>query len=340
MAVNPNGPATMRMVIITTSPINGDGTIVTLAFDQVGNSPGRIIAIKASIANINGNPLPVQARIINPLNEPVSASTATSNAVPQLGAAASPEALKPNGERQIMINGGVVPAVDSAASATKGPSPAPEATPGPVKENVVVSQETISYATRTVPSAQPTGQNKLIYSQKSVLERFRIYKGERSPKTLIELFNQEPLIGFRQDPPIVLSDGKATVKISFIAMPAGKKNPDVKVTGVTLLSLTKDPENTNTWIAELRPDKKAVSATLVVSQEKVNMEFPIAVSPEANVDLDKSGTVTDADFMVFLRDRGPAQKPQYDLNGDGKRDYVDDYIFTANYIVKKPVVIK
>ena len=108
----------------------------------------------------------------------------------------------------------------------------------------------------------------------------------------------------------------------------------VKVEDATLLSLKTDPASTNTWIAELRPVKKAMSATLFVSFKKVMIEFPIIVAPKAVVDMDKSGTVTEADFKLFLRDRGSAKKPKFDLNGDGKRDFVDDYIFTANYLVK------
>ncbi len=336
-AVNPNVPGTVRMGIITTSPIKGDGIIATLAFDQVGNSPGGITAIKANITNSNGNPLPVQAQIINPPNETVIAPP---NAGTQSGTTPSPAASTPEGGRQIVIGGGIVPSDDSAASAKKEPAPAPEAMPESVKEKGMVSQETVSSATGTIQSTQPTGQNKKIYSQKSILERFREYKGERSVKALTELFSQEPAFGFRQDPAIVLSDGKATVKISFIAMSVGKKTPDVKLRGASLLSLKKDPDNTNTWIAELRPEKKAVSAMLVVSREKVNMEFPIFVAPEANVDLDKSGEETEDDFKVFLRDRGAAQKPLFDLNNDGKRDFVDDYIFTANYLVRKQTEAK
>lgn len=335
MQVNPNVPGTVRMGIITISPIKGTGTIATLAFDQVGSSPGKIAAINAIITNSNGKPLLVQARFVNPSNEPVSASATPSNTATQSGTTASPAAVIPDGGRQILIPGGIVPSNDSAATAKKEPSPVPEAMPEPAKENVVISQETVSYATGKAQSAEPSDQNKKITIQKNVLERFREYKGEQSVKALTELFNQEPLIGFRQDPLIVLSDGKATVKISFIAMPNAKKMPDVKITGAALLSLKKDPDYTNTWIAELRPDKKTISATLVVSQEKTNMEFPIVVAPEANVDLDKSGVVTEADFKLYLLDRGTTNKPRFDLNNDGKRDFVDDYIFTANYLLQK-----
>ena len=47
----------------------------------------------------------------------------------------------------------------------------------------------------------------------------------------------------------------------------------------------------------------------------------------------KGGGLSEADFNLFLRGAGKAKAPLYDLNGDARRDYIDDYIFTANYIV-------
>ncbi len=338
MAVNTNVPGTVRMGIVTTTPVKGAGAIATIAFDQVENSPGRIIAIKANITNSKSKPLPLQTQIFNSANEPVAAPTPPSNSGTQSGATAPPTSSPEGGSP--VIGGGGEPSDGSATTEKKEPAPAPEALPEPAKEQAVVSQETASYAAGKAQPVKPTGQVKKVYSQKSVLERFRRYKGERSVKALTELFNQEPLIGFKQDPLIALANGKATITVSFIAMPAGKEKPDVKVAGAALISLKKDPDNTNTWIAELRPDRKAVTATLIVDQEKVHMVFPVVVAPEANVDLDKSGSVAEADFKMFLRDRGPAQKPLFDLNNDGKRDFVDDYIFTANYLVQKQVEAK
>jgi hypothetical protein len=335
MAVNPNVPGTVRMGVVTTSPIQGDGVIATLNFDLAGNSPGRIISIKASLSNSNGNQLPVQAQILNPSDESVSTSATPLNAGTQSGTTVSSGGATPDVGRQIVVGGGVMPSDNSAAIAKKETSSASETMPEPVRETPAVSQEPVSYAAGTEQSAQPVDQSKTIYAQKKVLELFRDYKGERSVKAFTALFNQTPPSGFRQDPPIVLSNGKATVKISFIATPSGNKPPFVRVEDATLLSLKSDPSSTNTWIAELRPVKKTVSAALFVSYEKVMIEFPIIVAPVAVVDLDKSGKVTEADFKLFLRDRGSEKKPKFDLNGDGKRDFVDDYIFTANYLIKK-----
>ena len=345
-AVNTNVAGSVRIGIITTSALQGSGILAKLDFDQVGNSPGRIIAVKASIANSSGTPLPVLAMFVNPSSdsavvETTSADKGTqSNTSASSASAPAPTSGTASSAGQQVVIVGLVPSGESAGTKIAEPPAAPDALPEPVKEPVkeieMVPQRTATSAPDVEKPVTPISQDKKIYTQKSVLELFREYKGERSMKAFMALFDRDPLIGFTQTPAIGLSDGKATVKISFIAIPSGKSAPAIKVKDATVISLKKDTDNTNTWIAELRPDMKDLSAVLIVPQEKTNMEFPIIASPKIAVDLDKSGKVTEADFKLFLSDRGTVKKPKFDLNGDGKRDFVDDYIFTANYIVKKP----
>ncbi len=339
-AVNPNMPGIVRMGIITTSAIKGSGTIATLSFDRRGDSPGSIITLKASISNSNGNPLPVKAQVINTPGESMTASDNHEHQGAQSGTIAPPAPLTPGaGDRLIVLGGGIAPSGETARTETQEPEPtmARDVMNDKAKIPEVVSRETEIIASAMEQSVLPVDRGKQIYTQKSVLKRFQEYTGENNLKAFTALFDQEPLIGFSQEPPIALSDGKGTVKITFIAMPTKKDTPDIKMKGAALITLKKSPDNTNTWIAELRPDLKAVSASLIVFHEKVTMEFPITVSLKADVDLDKSGMVTEDDFKLFLRDRGTPKKPQFDLNNDGKRDYLDDYIFTANYIAKKQV---
>ncbi len=180
---------------------------------------------------------------------------------------------------------------------------------------------------------QPPDRNKkALYTSKSVLARFREYAGPRTPQALALLFDQEPLIGFRQAPPLFLSDGRNTVSVTFIAMPAGGNKPDITIKSAELVSLEKDPENTNTWIAKVKPGRGAYEATLVVPQDRVTMEFPLTIAPRANIDLEKKGSATEADFTAFLKEQGTQKNPRFDLNGDGRHDYVDDYIYTANFL--------
>ena len=88
------------------------------------------------------------------------------------------------------------------------------------------------------------------------------------------------------------------------------------------------------WEVEVRPDAGAVSASVTMLANGTLQEFPLTVTPKVEVSLIKPGKVSEADFLLFLKETGTPAAPGHDLNGDGKRDYLDDYIFTANYLLK------
>jgi hypothetical protein len=64
------------------------------------------------------------------------------------------------------------------------------------------------------------------------------------------------------------------------------------------------------------------------------IDFPLTVVPPA-------GAVTGnkADFAAFLKDSG-VQAPKFDLNGDGRHDYLDDYVYTAHYLIRSSAAAK
>jgi hypothetical protein len=207
--------------------------------------------------------------------------------------------------------------------------------------------------TKSVNGAQPTGEKtpaspargkkrdsrrkkKSIYRLPSVLERFRDYRGERAPEAFTALFDRKQTFGFRQDPPVVLSDGKAVVRLLFVSTPERENISDVALTGGRAVAAMKDAEATNTWIIAVLPEKGTDELTMALLQSGVLMVFPVAVAPQVDIDLNKSGNVTEEDFRMFLKDRGTLRAPVYDLNGDGVRDFRDDYLFTANYLALKP----
>jgi hypothetical protein len=191
-------------------------------------------------------------------------------------------------------------------------------------------KEPVDVARKTERETAP--RDREIHTHKSILERFQEYTGDRTPKAYISLFEQEGALGFRQEPAVVITDGKTPVKVVFISDPGKKDASDVVVAGARLVSMKQDPDYTNTWIAELKPVKDVYEASMAVALKKFTIVFPLAVAPGLNVDLDKSGKVTEDDFVLFLKKRGTPKAPEFDLNGDGTRDYVDEYIFTANYL--------
>jgi hypothetical protein len=167
---------------------------------------------------------------------------------------------------------------------------------------------------------------KAVYQQTSVLERFRTYRGERTPAALVALFNNENMIGARQEPPVALSDGISTVRFVFVSSPGTRTSSDIAVMGAKLLSLKRDPDNTNTWIVDLLPNKGAYQASVAVPLGELKMIYPLTVAPKIDIRPVRGKTVTMADFDRYLKERGK------DLNKDGRLDDLDDFIFTANYL--------
>jgi hypothetical protein len=51
----------------------------------------------------------------------------------------------------------------------------------------------------------------------------------------------------------------------------------------------------------------------------------------------KKLSFSEAETSAFLKDQG-AEKPMFDLNRDGKHDYIDDYIYTGHYLLNNKQV--
>ncbi len=339
MAVNPNVPGILRIAIIRTTPITGNGAIALLSFDRKGSSVGNILSMNVRLADIAGGPLPALVRIVNSPDPTPTTSTSSQNqgTGPITGAQADaggsstpatiPSVIMVTGSRERSDDDN---SVSDASRARK--EVAQPVIPEIDQEQGMQAKTADKTPTRKDLSSETREAGQKIYTHKSVLDHFREFNGDRTPASFIALFKRDSLIGFRQYPPVALSDGKTMVRVTFISTPGNKIPADVAVMGARLVSMTTDPDNTNTWIVELSPEKGTLKASVAVSQEGMKMVFPLTIAPKVGVDLIKSGEATEADFKLFLKKRDMGNASHYDLNGDGKRDYLDDYIFTANYL--------
>ena len=342
-AVNPNLPGMVRMVIIRLAPVKGSGVIATLTFDRRGASPGIITSLSAKLSNING-PLPSQVQVNNPTATSATASEApqgreapagTTTAGQTSGTTEAPSIMAP-----AIIIAGLPSKTDEAKTSpdiqgTKEPGDrsAPQELIGePREEPTIVARKTTSVPVSGDATSAAKTPESTIFAQKSVLDRFREYKGERTPEAFISLFEQDGIFWCRQDPFVALSDGKTVVRVTFISTQGNKTSSDVAVMGAKLISMKKDPDNTNTWVAELVPEKGEYRASLAVFQNDVKMVYQLTIAPKAAMERSQSSTVTKSDFSRYFTGRGPASSSGFDVNHDGKRDYIDDYIVTANYL--------
>ena len=165
----------------------------------------------------------------------------------------------------------------------------------------------------------------------SVLERFRLFQGEKTVKNLVALFSRESTASFSQSPAIAIADGTASVVLT-ISKVAGDRAPNFAFNSARYVSLTRVGDGE--WEVEVRPEPGVLKASVSMLANGSLQEFPLTVTPKAEVLLSKAGEVSEADFLQFLKEPGTPAAPKHDLNKDGKRDYLDDYIFTANYLLK------
>jgi hypothetical protein len=339
-AINPNVPGIIRMAFVRTSPVSGTGSIVNITFERQGTAQGRIISCSAKLAGENGSLLPVQARVVDP-PEPapntgtLAQSEGSSVAVPAAGTAND----SGSGKQPLRSSTGILTGRSASAGNDPGtesrnePEPRPADMQPPVREMPRSDRLSEDLSRDLVSASASTLVPRKIHVQKSVLEAFRDYSGKRSPKALMSLFKQDGIIGFRQDPSVAIADGATPVRVFFISASEGRKPSDIAVMGAKILSLQPDPDFTNTWILELLPFKNDYQASVTVPQGSIFMVFPLTLAPKISTALPDLAAGGEASFERFLLDRGTRKKPVHDLNGDGKRDYLDDYIYTANYLI-------
>lgn len=162
---------------------------------------------------------------------------------------------------------------------------------------------------------------------KSVLQMFKESKGERVAVSMMALFAKAAYPDFKQEPPIVISDGINPVKITLRLKPSGNESPKFILQGANVKQLRGEGEEYD-WIVEAVPKKGVSEARLIAIDGQRTLEFPLVVAPPVKTALSGGAKTGEADFGKYLE-----KGAKYDLNKDEKIDYLDDYIFTANYIV-------
>lgn len=182
-------------------------------------------------------------------------------------------------------------------------------------------------AGKASPASEGKQADKKSVAYKGVPALFKEFKGERSAKAFIALFAEAAFPDYKQEPPIVIADGVNPVKLTLKLKPTGSDVPKFILNGANVKQLRAEGED-YTWIVEAIPKKGVTDAKLSVLDGSVIMEFPLVVAPVAGTALTGAAKTTEADFTQYL-----ASPAKYDFNKDGKTDFLDDFIYTANYIV-------
>lgn len=179
-------------------------------------------------------------------------------------------------------------------------------------------------------SSAPIGESSAS-GDGSVLDRFRSYTGPRTEEALTALFRPSGDASIRQLPLIALSDGRTAINITARIVPLAGMAVNFSLEGATLLTLRNI--KADEWHIKALPDKGAASMALFVVNGEKTTRYPLVAAPPlpAGTDLSRQG------FLEFLEKSGNRAKNVTDLNGDGRNDYLDDYIFTANFLANQRV---
>jgi hypothetical protein len=354
IAVNTNIQGTVRLGIISTKPINGSGVIATLDFTRISASAGKIKKLSVRLSAINGNLLPVMVYISDPPDpetnipgqpdtESDSPDTSSSSDVNgsiympwmvgggqgvQYGNNSSDLRKEDEENEQAWITGQYTDPVNEPMSIKQKTG-----TEAPGRKEPETGTLELTITGGPVKGYQQEGKIHIQIILASVLDRFQEYKGERTAKEYLSFFEKDITAGFLQEPSIIIADGKSTVKM--IVNISEFDNIDVSTVWVAegrLISMKKDPDNAYLWLVDLQPEKDAYMTSLIVPLEKFDMILPLTAAPRQNIDIDRSGTITEDDFSLFLKKQSKQGEAVFDLNGDGKQDSLDDYIYAVNYL--------
>jgi hypothetical protein len=168
-------------------------------------------------------------------------------------------------------------------------------------------------------------ERMMLETPKSMLQRFREFKGEKGLKTFTLLFDRDRGDIVAQEPAIALSDGKTPLTMRIQLPATGMDTPNVALTDAELVSLRK--EGDNFWEIIALPTAGVWEATLTLAMGGAAVEYPLVVAPPVRLP-------EGIDAKSFL----PALERYVAGQAAGNKGAIDrprqEYIFTANYLAR------
>jgi hypothetical protein len=339
LAANTTRPGFIKIAIISTKAFTGSGPIATISFASKKGSGG-ITSITSSMIDKNGSSLASAAN--NAANDPALAGTITTPGVP----------FSQTTQQSSTSGSTTTTTTAPAAAGTATPTyfgtvtlPADQqqrtdsqpATSPPVPVNVG-EPSVAGVAEQTQPSDKPAVEAKpeetlqyVVY--KGISERFKQYTGSKALPAMAALFEKKIAQTIHQEPAILLSDGKSKATLTIDVPARIITSPNFAVNGGTLVSFRQDKTVNGRWIAEVLPETAAGKVTLTIIAGAEEFEFPLTVAPPVTTAL----TLDERGWDRFLKEAGTDKAPLHDLNNDGVRDYLDEFIFVANYLARRTI---
>jgi hypothetical protein len=286
--INSETSGIVQIRISSATLISGLGNLASLNFTRQGDEPGTINSLDARLTDSSGDSLPAKALVVNPAPDQYG------RPAPMLREEEEPDSLQPAPHQA----GGTTQLV----------------TPDPVAGKDTARTE-----------AQPAANTLPYHRLESVLERFRGRPDSTTLDSLLPLFESVREGRARQEPPVVLSDGGSTARLTMTFAGNGNKTPTFALQGARFISLWKG--DGSEWTIEVLPDKGVYAASLTILSDAAMTEYPLTVAPPLDPPRKELGP---ADFARWRQDRSRPKSAAE--TGAARPGYVEDYIYVANYI--------
>lgn len=350
LAANTVTPGVIRIAIISTTPFSGDGQIAAINFASNAGKGG-IRPKSASILDTKGG---MYTGVLTPATGTATAFTFPSTTADSTTTGLISEPGVPFSQTAPSVQTQNPAPTQNPGSSTKGytntvtiqtdtlqtipESSTTNAAKSKDQENTLLLRtqpETVPHPQSAVSTDKSVEKTKDVPRQqvifKSVAERFKAYIGDKSLPIMTALFSKEISQHIHQEPPTALSDGKSRIKIIVEISTGSATSPNFALDNATILSVKKESGKNRRWIIEALPEVNTCKATLSIIAGEESFEYPLTVAPQ----LDNTLKTDQTAWTMFLKDVGTPQKPHYDLNNDGVRDYLDEFIFVANHLARK-----
>lgn len=347
-----------RVVYVTTANFEGSGLLATVSFTKTGKASSRLPDLQTSIFSIDGVQVAAQAVIDTTA---AASTTATTGAA---GTAATTATTGTTGTTTTTTTTGAAATTGIAGtmrtSATTGTAysgttsfpvtPQQEHKDEPKKQEYSdehqpearqqdspppsVGSSVAASAGLTNDSGKKTAlQPSPLRSIQGVLARFRDYKGARTLKGFAAVFdnNEAKAAGIIQSPSIVVSDGKALVTVA-LDLP-NDAAPSFSLKGANMKSIRR--VSGKKWELDALPQKGKTDVRLSILLKGESAEVPLVVVPPLDRAAVKLEALSPSALDALLAKPLKNNKPAYDLNSDGKQDYLDDYILVAHWLLKQ-----
>jgi hypothetical protein len=347
MAANTSVPGLIKIAIISTRIISGNGQIATIRFASKGSSAplpsvsysmidskGASIGSPSSNQTADAAPSGFISNAGVPFSQQGSTTPAGSTNPGSTTQTGSTTPTSPNGKTPTYMGTVTLPSdQQQRAEAQPSPSSTPQVNPteAPPNRN---GEKAPATAKADVESKVEETQQYVVY--KGVVDRFRQYNGSKKLSEMVKIFDKKVSQTVTQEPAIALSNGQNKVTLTVNVPVKSGASPNFAVNGGTLVSFKQVKLGKGQWLVEVLPELNASKTTLTIITGAEEFEYPLTVAPPLGTTL----TLDERGWNKFLKEAGTADAPLHDLNKDGVRDYIDEYIFIANYLASKAVPVK